>query len=143
MLAGPVDPGNEGTDGVGGDIEGVAYCGHPTWSDYFEEDGPDGEGGEDFERGGVVVVRAEPEAALDPEEWGEGAGDEPEIVEIGVEEEGVGVGFEHPAIEGVGEAACEAERVQQVAKRFQRRARMSRPKPRVTVSLSRIVMVGV
>ncbi|MFM1944950.1 MAG: hypothetical protein RI897_3932 [Verrucomicrobiota bacterium] len=140
MVAGPVEPGGEGSGGVGGDIEGVTDCGHQMGADAFEEDGPDGEGCADLESGGVVVMSAEVEAALDIEEGGQGAGDEPEIVEMGMEEGGVCEGFEQPPVQGVGGAAGEAERVEQVAEAFQRRARMSRPNPSVMVSLSKIVM---
>jgi hypothetical protein len=136
----PPAPGEDGAGGVGDDVQGVAGGVHDVGANAFKEDGPADEVGGNFEGGGPGVARAEMEEVVDEKEGRQRAGDEEGVVEPVMEEGDMDVGLDEPAVGGVERAAGEEERVEQIGEPLHSSANMTRPKPRPSRTLSKMVM---
>jgi hypothetical protein len=124
----PPNPGERAAPGVDEQFQRVASAeGIDVGAEDFKEDEPEDDVGGDFGGGGVVVVVAQVGEAFKKKEDGQRAGNEEDVVEVAVEEIVVHPQLEAPAIEGVKETTDQKEAIPQIAERFQRRARMTRP----------------
>jgi hypothetical protein len=85
--------------------------------DAFKEDRPQRERAEDFAGRGRVIVSAQSEVALEPEEQRQGAGDEQHVAKIlGEERRGRAEARRQPeTIGSIGQPAREEERIAEVA----------------------------
>lgn len=62
------------------------------------------------------VIRSQAEPSVQPENRRQGAGNEPEIVEVRMEKTAVDMRFDEPPVTGIGEATHNEKRVAAVAK---------------------------
>ncbi len=69
----------------------------------------------DFVKRWRMVVRALVELPMQPENRWQRAGDEPEVIEVGMEKTVMHMGLDEPAIDGIRAAAREKQRVAQIA----------------------------
>ena len=111
----PPEHGKNRTHGVGNDICEIAGRVRQEFgADPLEQRRPENEVTESFDEARSVVVRAQAKLAMQPKNWRQRAGDQPEVIELRMEKSGVEMGFDQPAIERVGNATEEKKRITHV-----------------------------
>ncbi len=99
------------------------------WPGDFEEDGPNYEVERDLAPAWPVGAGAKPKSALQPQEGGQGAGHQKQVLRPVVDERGGGERLQDPAIQRVQGACREKQGIIKITKRLHSKARITRPKP--------------
>lgn len=96
-------PGN-----IGQHVNGISRCvRHKFRTDPFKQRGPENQMQGDFRQRRCMVMLAQAESPMQPENRRERTGDEPEVIEVGMEKPGMDVRLDEPAIDEIGGATHE------------------------------------
>lgn len=115
----PPKPGEQSAHRVRDDIPNVADCvWHNVRTNPFEENGPNDELKNDLGRTWWFIVQTQFQPSLHEEHWRQGAGDEPQIIEVRVEKCIVQMWLQPPPVHRVGETAQQEKRVAKIKERL-------------------------
>lgn len=125
----PPDAGENTADHVRQHIKGVSGHAQQVRSDDFKQHAPDGEMERNLSEGWRLVMVAETQPALQPEQERQRAGNEQQIIEVTPDKGRMHVWLDRPPIQRVKRATRQAQRVAPVTKWFHSNARMISPAP--------------
>jgi len=108
----PPKSGKDGPGGVGDEVTPISGgVGEEVGAGAFGDQAPHDQVQGDFREGGEAVVGAPVEFALNPEDEGQGGGDEQEVVEVILQKRDVDCWLQSPTIDDIAPHRDQAQRV--------------------------------